>query len=469
MWARLLLICVVLYGGIVGVVNASDDVVVGGLVPDDKTQLIKPGADGSYSKVLMNGLRIIVIPDQSSSVVAHGVFYDVGSFDDPIDLTGMAHILEHLMFGMTVNHSKGEYVKYISKLGGRMNAFTSFDRTFYYSILPSLNGLDNVMSFEADRMRGVVYSDEKALAAEKGVVLGEVSMRDEIMTRVFNSMMQELNYEYRYKRPVIGYVGEISKVSPPDLMSFYDKYYAPDNAVVIVIGNVEPAEIFKKAEANYGHIISSGKEDVSTFGAVRKVLRTSKCNCVKTLEIDAPEEKQGSVSFIASLIGSSGDEYKGDPVMSATMRMIGYALGSHGGGRLNKVLVEQKKLASTVIVDVGGPYLFINVVPVDGVSLDRLTSEIREILKRVYTDGLTEGEIRDISSLAKASAAASEDGVINKLMTMAESMNGWASWKVVHTMIGNNTLNKKSVHDFIRRIMDANDIVCAKINAGGAQ
>ncbi|MDX9690490.1 MAG: pitrilysin family protein [Alphaproteobacteria bacterium] len=203
---------------------------------------------------LANGVRLIVVENPLSDAVGHMVWYRTGAADEPDGKTGLAHYLEHMMFKGTAKHPAGSFDAIIARLGGDQNAYTSYDTTAYYEIVPAKN-LALVMSLEADRMRGLLIEENEA-QSEKNVVLSE---REE---RTGNSSVGAFREELRrvlfplhpYGRPIIGLRKDVERLTPDDLRAFYRKAYAPQNAVVVVSGNVKHDQVAALAAATYGRL-----------------------------------------------------------------------------------------------------------------------------------------------------------------------------------------------------------------------
>lgn len=203
---------------------------------------------------LDNGMQVAVIENHRAPVVTHMVWYKVGAADEPAGKSGIAHYLEHLMFKGTETRASGEFSQIIADLGGRENAFTSQDYTGYFqTISPQHLGL--MMELEADRMTGLILTDE-IIEPERRVILEERLSRTENNPR---SLLSEqvaaatwLNHPYRL--PIIGWAHEIEILSRADLESFYETWYAPNNAVLVVSGDVDPQEVFRLAQETYGKI-----------------------------------------------------------------------------------------------------------------------------------------------------------------------------------------------------------------------
>jgi zinc protease len=213
---------------------------------------------GVSNFTLPNGLTGIVIEDHRAPVVTQMVWYRVGSADDPPGRSGMAHFLEHLMFKGTGAHAEGEFSRLVAANGGDENAFTTSDYTAYFQVIAA-DRLDLVMGMEADRM---VNLDPGAAAvlAERDVVLEERrQVVDTDPGGPFDEQRQALLYlNHPYRHPIIGWQHEVAALDRAAAMDFYRAHYAPDNAILVVAGDVDPAEVQKLAEAHFGPIPAAG-------------------------------------------------------------------------------------------------------------------------------------------------------------------------------------------------------------------
>lgn len=203
---------------------------------------------------LTNGLDVVVIPDRRTPVVTQMIWYKVGSADETPGKSGLAHFLEHLMFKGTKAHPAGEFSQLVSRIGGNENAFTSYDYTGYFQRVPR-DQLATVMAFEADRMTGLVLQDENVLP-ERDVVLEEYNMRvaNNPDARLTEQIMAALYLNHPYGRPVIGWRGEIEKLDREDALAFYRRFYAPNNATLVIAGDVGADEVRPMVEATFGKI-----------------------------------------------------------------------------------------------------------------------------------------------------------------------------------------------------------------------
>jgi len=207
---------------------------------------------------LGNGLQVLVIPDHRAPVVTQMIWYKVGAADEPPGSSGIAHFLEHLMFKGTEAIPPGQFSKIVAKNGGEDNAFTNHDVTAYFQRVAK-DRLSKVMQMEADRMANLRLSEED-VATERKVIL------EERRTRVDNDpgsilqeqMMAALYSNHPYGIPIIGWEHEVRALGREDALSFYRRFYAPENAILVIAGDVEPGEVSKLAEETFGKVESSG-------------------------------------------------------------------------------------------------------------------------------------------------------------------------------------------------------------------
>lgn len=203
---------------------------------------------------LDNGLRLVVIEDHRAAAVTHMVWYRVGAADEPAGQSGIAHFLEHMMFKGTDDHPSGAFSKTVAQLGGTDNAFTSWDYTAYFQRVATEH-LGLMMAFEADRMADLVFVDQE-VATEREVILEERSQRTDsdpgALLREQARAALYLNHPYGI--PIIGWRHEQAQLSLDDLRAFYDFHYGPNNAVVVVAGDVLPEEVLALAEQTYGTV-----------------------------------------------------------------------------------------------------------------------------------------------------------------------------------------------------------------------
>src|ERR1700723_1771308 len=203
---------------------------------------------------LGNGLQVVGIPDHRTPGVTQMIWYKVGSADETPGKSGLAHFLEHLMFKGTAKHPAGEFSQTVLRIGGNENAFTSADYTGYFQRVPR-EQLGSMMEFEADRMTGLVLKDENVLP-ERDVVLEEFNMRvaNNPEARLTEQIMAALYLNHPYGRPVIGWRHEIEKLDREDALAFYRRFYAPNNAILVIAGDVDARDIRPMVERAFGDV-----------------------------------------------------------------------------------------------------------------------------------------------------------------------------------------------------------------------
>ncbi|MEM6938843.1 MAG: pitrilysin family protein [Pseudomonadota bacterium] len=203
---------------------------------------------------LENGMEVVVVEDHRAPAVQQMVWYRAGSADEPKGVSGIAHFLEHLMFKATDSLESGEFSSTVAANGGRDNAFTSYDYTAYFQRVAA-DRLDLMMEMEADRMQNIRITPEDIIS-ERGVILEERNQRtDNSPGALFNEQMSAAQYlNHRYGVPIIGWRHEMEQLDLDDAMDFYDRFYAPNNAILVVSGDVTPDEVRTLAEKHYGGI-----------------------------------------------------------------------------------------------------------------------------------------------------------------------------------------------------------------------
>ncbi len=211
---------------------------------------------------LENGLAVVVVPDRRAPVVTHMVWYRNGSADDPAGKSGIAHFLEHLMFKGTAKWPAGEFSKIVAGFGGQENAFTSFDYTAYFQRVPRQH-LRAMMDYEADRMTGLAF-EESVVGPERDVVLEERKMRvdSDPAAQLGEEFSSALFVHHPYGTPIIGWEHEIEGLDRRDAFAYYQRFYTPENAILVVAGDTDAAEVRALAQASYGAIAARGETPV---------------------------------------------------------------------------------------------------------------------------------------------------------------------------------------------------------------
>lgn len=337
---------------------------------------------------LDNGLQVVVIPNSRAPVVSHMVWYKVGAADEPQGLSGMAHYFEHLMFKGTEKLAPGEFSRIVKKLGGNDNAFTSQDYTAYYQNI-AVEHLEKMMEMEADRMINLSVPKEH-FASEKKVVLEERRQRTENNPRgLFNEQMRSaLFVNHPYGTPVIGWMNEIKGYEWEDVKIFYDTWYAPNNAVVVISGDVTAKSVKPMAERTYGVLKPKklpARERAEVPPAMSKTLMT-----LRHASINQP-------SFQNMRLAPSSNQNKQD---SLALQVLEEILSGGPTTRLYKNLVVEQKKAISANFSYGGGSLddgtiWLSGVPANDVTLEELENLILQEVQKIITNGVTQTELTD--------------------------------------------------------------------------
>ncbi len=355
-------------------------------------------ADTTAERELANGLRIIVKTDRRAPVAVVMAWYRVGSIDEVNGVTGVAHALEHMMFKGTHTTSTGEYSRVIAAAGGRDNAFTSNDFTGYYAMLQKSH-LDLALRLEADRMVNLTLSPEE-FAKEIKVVMEERRLRTEDRPRsmVFEQLMATALTAHPYRNPVIGWMSDLESMRIEDARDFYQRWYAPNNAVLVVVGDVEPQQVFALAEKHFGAI------PARTLPLRKPQVEPAQLG-VKRITVKAPaEQPYVMMTFRAPALRDPERDWE-----PYALRMLAAVLSGSEAARLNRSLVRDQRLASSADASYDGiargpEYFFLSATPTSGKSAADVEAGLRREVAKVVSEGVTEEEL----NRAKAQAIASE-------------------------------------------------------------
>lgn len=338
---------------------------------------------------LANGMHVVVIPDARAPVVTHMVWYRVGAADEPKGVSGIAHFLEHLMFKSTDKIAMGEFSKIVSRLGGQDNAFTGHDATAYFQRI-SKDRLANVMEMEADRMVNLKLT-EKEVLTERDVILEERRSRVENSPSAIldEQMGAALYLSHPYSIPVIGWEHEMAKLSPADAMRFYKQHYAPNNAILVVSGDVTPEEVRRLAEATYGRTPAN-----PAVGAPRKRPSEPPQRAARRLKYEDPRAGKPSISRYYQV----PSYVTAQPGEAEALDLLMKILAEGSTSRLYKALVMDQKVASST----GGYYsgsgldygsLSVYAVAADGKPLEAAEAAIDMAIAEVKENGVTDAEL----------------------------------------------------------------------------
>lgn len=332
--------------------------------------------DAVTSFELDNGMQVVVVEDHRAPVLQHMVWYRAGSADEPVGASGVAHFLEHLLFKATDTMESGELSATVAANGGRDNAFTSYDYTAYFQRVAA-DRLELMMQMESDRMVNIQLT-ESDIETERDVILEERNQRTENSPRaLFNEQMNASQYlNHRYGVPVIGWKHEMETLDLDDALSFYDIYYSPNNAILVVSGDVDPDEVRELAEKYYG-AIPANPDLPERFRTQEPPQTAARRLTFKDARVAQPYVSR---SYLAPERDSGAQE------KAAALMLLSELLG----GGTTSYLTEQLQFENKVAVYTGAFY--------GGTSLDSTTFDVVV----VPSDGVTLQEAEDAMDAALA-------------------------------------------------------------------
>ncbi|MDM7850290.1 M16 family metallopeptidase [Pseudochrobactrum kiredjianiae] len=355
-------------------------------LPEIKTQT------GVSSFQLANGLDVVVIPDHRAPVVTQMVWYRVGAADEQEGVSGIAHFLEHLMFKGTKNVPAGEFSAKVAAIGGQENAFTSSDYTGYYQQIAP-DALEMVMKYESDRMANLVLTDE-VIKPERDVILEERRMR--VDSNPSAMLREEVSattfYNHPYRRPIIGWQQEMEKLSLNDAIGFYERYYTPNNAILVVAGDVTPERVRDLALSTYGKL-PKRFEVAPRIRPQEPEKHTARTVILRDARVNQPS--YNSTWVVPSYINAKAKGREGD---AEALDLLGEILGGGIRSRLYQELVVEQGLAASAGAYYAGDALddgtfMIYGSPRGDATLEDVQTAANVEVDRLIAEGVTETEL----------------------------------------------------------------------------
>ena len=346
---------------------------------------------------LDNGMDVVVVEDHRAPVVQHMVWYRAGSADEPKGASGVAHFLEHLLFKATDKLEAGEFSAIVAANGGRDNAFTSYDYTAYHQRVAA-DRLELMMSMESDRMKNIRLTPEN-IRTERGVVIEERNQRTENSPgALMNEQMNAVQYHnHRYGVPIIGWMHEIEALDLEDTLAFYELYYSPNNAILVVSGDVEPENVRMLAEKYYGVIPANPNlperirtEEPPQTAERRLVFRDARvAQPYVTRSYIAPErdpgdqEKAAALTFLADILGGGTLSFLAEKLQFDS-QMATFTGAYYRGGSLDDTTFD------------------LVAVPAQGVSLQEVEDALDDAIADFMTTGVDPEQLARIKQQIRA-------------------------------------------------------------------
>jgi zinc protease len=400
---------------------------------------------------LDNGLEVVVVPDRRLPVVTHMMFYKVGSADEPRGRSGLAHLLEHLMFKATARIGPNEYARIISRLGAKDNAITSADTTYYYQRVPK-GALRQVMQLEADRITGLKL-DEAEITVEREVVVAErrTSIEAEPLALLSEQMVNVLYANHPYRTPAIGWPHELMTLTQADAESFYRRHYAPNNAVLVIAGDVTLDEMGVLVRDVYGSVPPSTqlpKRDRPSEPAPRAARRVI-------------YEDHRAASPILVRMYSTPSYVTAEGREAESLELLAHLLGQGDTSRLADKLVVELKIALVAAATYSGEprdggRLTLFAVPAPGVTLNALEAQVDRIIAEVIDRGASEVDLAAVRKNLEAKQTFENDSQFERAKRIGEALalgRSLADLDASRQRLG--SVNSDDLKSVTRRFLDA--------------
>ncbi len=377
-------------------------------VDDRPAKPIHQPSQHLITHTLDNGLTVIIKPDTRAPIVMTQIWYNVGSSDEPVGKGGMSHFLEHMMFKDAKGISSHDYQRLISHFGGDINAFTSSEYTAYYESLPA-NQYPLALQIEANRMTNLILTPEE-VATEKEVIKEERRLRtdDNPMAKAYEEFLAAALPDSPLGRPVIGSMADIDGLSLDDLQAWYDKWYAPNNATLVMVGDIDADEAMIWVEKYFGHLkpATLPKRTRPTHATHRGYQQLTSHQSVQVPSL--------IMGFNVPTLGS------GDAKQAHALSLLADIADGGLSARFEHRLIRQMQLLNSVSISYdmlskGDGLFMISATPRDGVTLADAEAAIMTVLSEIY-----EGQISD-QELARA-----RTGLLSSLTFAADSIDNQA-------------------------------------------
>ena len=361
---------------------------------------------------LGNGMKVLVKPDHRAPVVVSQVWYKVGSSYEWSGMTGASHVLEHMMFKGTKKHAAGEFSRIIAEQGGRENAFTSRDYTAYFQQLEK-SRLPVSMEMEADRMHNLVMQEEE-FAKEVKVVMEERRTRtdDKPRSLTYEQLYATAFNNSGYHHPTIGWMNDLESLAIEDLKTWYKQFYAPNNAILVVVGDVDPEEVYAMAQRYYG-VIPKGKD------VVIKPRLEAKQYGQRRIEVAAPAKLPYLLmGYKVPVLGTVEDEKE-----VYALDVLAGVLDGGESARFSRDLIRGRQLAASASASYGmharvDDLFTLQGIPANGHTMQEIEAALREHVEKVKTDLVDEKELKRIKAQVIASEVYEKDSLFYQGMSM---------------------------------------------------
>jgi zinc protease len=388
----------------------------------------------THEFMLDNGLKLLVKEDHRAPVVVSQVWYKVGASYEVAGQTGISHALEHMMFKGTEKHGPGEFSRIISANGGNENAFTGSDFTAYFQTLEKTR-LPISFEMESDRMRNLSLPAEE-FAKEIEVVMEERRLRteDNPQSFVYESMMATAFQTSPYRQPIIGWMEDLEQMSADQLAKWYERYYAPNNAVVVVVGDVDAKEVYKLAKKHFGPLTGDEIEPDTTLSEVAQ-------NGKKRIVVKRPAELPYLLmAYKTPSLKSAIDNPDIPDWEPYALEVLAGIMDGGMSARLETELVRGSELASGISLNYRftsrlDTVLTIGSVPANDVTVEQLEQAIREQVQKIKTETVSQAELDRVKAQVIADDVYQRDSIFYQGMVIGMFESIGLSWKQVEDYV----------------------------------
>ncbi len=378
---------------------------------------------------LDNGLKIIVREDHRAPVVVVQVWYLTGGMDEFNGTSGVAHVLEHMMFKGTNDVPPGQFSKTISANAGKDNAFTNRDYTTYFEQLRS-DKLELALKLEADRMVNLNITDEE-FAKEIRVVMEERRLRteDKAHSIVYEQLLANVYNAHPYGRPVIGFMNDLENMKAADARAWYKTWYAPNNATLVIAGDVDSSEVLKLAQQYFGPL------KAQTLPERKPQTEPEQLGIKRIIVKAAAQLPYLAMAYHAPVLRDAAKDWE-----PYALQILVGILDGNESARLNKQLVRDSRIASHAgagydAIERGPGMLLIDGTPSDGKTVAELETALREQFDKIKSEGVTQEELQRVKSQIIAGQVFGLDSMFGQAMQIGRTENAGFSWRDLEVML----------------------------------
>ncbi len=369
---------------------------------------------------LDNGMHVVVKEDHRAPVVVHQVWYRVGGNYEQPGKTGLSHMLEHMMFKGTKHLKPGEFSKIVSKLGGQENAFTSSDFTAYYQVVGKQH-LERVMELESDRMRNLIIDDEE-FYKERDVVTEERRWRleDKPSSKLYEQFNAVAFLNSPARNPVIGWMTDIRSYTPQDMRDWYKQWYAPNNAILVVVGDVQPKQVLALAKKYYGKYQSETIPELKPQTEIKQ-------EGIRRIELKgATKVPSLQMGFhVPSLVTAKTPEEKQEVY---ALSMLSSILDDGDSSRLSTSIIREQKMASSVSSYYNSASrlttLFqLSGTPTTGHTVEEVEKALLAEIEKLKTEKVSKQEMERVWAMSEASYVYAQDSTQAQAMMLGRLLS----------------------------------------------